>query len=282
MKKLVGFYIGFLIMLFLVRFPFYLNQSSYQLSFLNIGQGDSVFIRTPDNCRILIDAGKPNTLGDNLINILPFATQKIDLVIISHPDIDHYGGLISLTEKYHFQNVILSSYQKNNSTYQTLLKGLGTKGSNLYTLNSRQSLSFCNLNINLTIYPSDNPNSSSIISHFEFPTGHTFFSAGDIGIDQEAQIIKSDFPLQADIYKSSHHGSSTSNSPDLLDTIKPDYTVVQSGFNNSYNHPHFSVIKTLKKANTTILRNDFQGQIDFFFLGSKRGQSKKLKLKTEY
>lgn len=282
MKKIVGFYFSFIVLLILVRLPFYLNINKYQLTFLNIGQGDSIYIKTPENCRIIIDSGKPNTLGDSLIQILPFNVKQLDLILITHPDLDHYGGFQNLVGKYNISQAIISPLDSEKTSYINLIKSLQASGTDIYKVEASSYLEICSLQIHLTAFQSNNANSSSIISHITFPSGYSFFSAGDISVEQELKLLKGSFPLNADIYKASHHGSTTSNSKAILDSIKPDYTVVQSGLNNLYNHPHFSVIKTLNHTKSKVLRNDLQGQIDFFFSGNMQDQSRKLELQIEY
>lgn len=281
MKKIVGFYFTFIILLVVSHARFALNQGNFQVSFLDIGQGDSIYIRTPNNCRILIDSGKPNTLGDSLIKILPFNTSQIDLIIITHPDIDHYGGFTSLTSKYSYTNVLISPFIKNNRSYQTLIDNLNKNDSKIQIIQNHMVANYCRLQFNFTSFLEDNANDSSIVTHIQFPNGVNLLASGDISIEQEEYLIDSNFPIQADIFKANHHGSKSSNKLVFLQKIKPDYMVIQSGLNNSFGHPHFKVIKAANQINTTILRNDLSGQIDFFFSGSKKQNQQNLRLKLE-
>jgi competence protein ComEC len=281
MKKIVGFYLVLYCMAIGVHFPFFKYANSYQLSFLDIGQGDSVYIKTPSNCRILIDAGKPNTLSDQLIDILPFNVSVIDLIIITHPDIDHYGGFTNISKKYDFKYALISPFQKESISYQNLLQDLLSQGTELILISDTQFIDFCDLKIQTRSFKEESANDSSIITHIEFPDGNALFSAGDISTEQEFLLLKSSFPTSANIYKASHHGSNTSNSKDLIDKIKPDYIIIQSGLHNSYGHPHINTLKLGVSNQSTILRNDLQGQIDFFFSTHKNQQQQTLELKLE-
>lgn len=281
MKKIVGFYLVLYCMTVGVHFPFFKHADSYQLSFLDIGQGDSVYMKTPSNCRILIDAGKPNTLSDQLINLVPFNTPSIDLLIITHPDIDHYGGFTNISKKYDIKYALISPFQKESISYQTLLQDLHSNGTEIVIISDTQLIHFCNLKIHARSFQEESANDSSIITHIEFPDGNMLFSAGDISTEQEFLLLESSFPTNANIYKASHHGSSTSNSQGLIDKIKPDYIIIQSGLNNSYGHPHLSTLKLGISNQSTILRNDLQGQIDFFFSKYMNQKQQTLELKLE-
>ncbi len=281
MKKLVGFYLSFILFVFWAQWPLIQAINSYRLTFLNIGQGDSVLIQTPENCRVLIDSGKPNQLKDNLINILPFNTRHIDMIIITHPDLDHYGGFIDLPSKYKISLALLSPHHKSNSSYKKLISQLEENKVITHKITNHYSTEFCRLKINFTSFSSDSANGASIVTHVYFPTGHSVFLGGDIEKEQEHQLLLSNFPLNSDIYKSSHHGSSTSNSHEILQKIRPNYMVIQSGLHNSYGNPHLSTLRDAFQEDIKVLRNDLQGQIDFFFSNHRHIPKQRLVLELK-
>lgn len=281
MKKIVGFYIAFIILLFLSHFKFLQHIDDYQISFLDIGQGDGVYIRTPNNCRILIDAGKPNELGDSLINILPFNTKVIDLAIITHPDLDHYGGFTTISKKYSFQNILISPFSKNTASYTNLIQDLSDQGSVIQTIDGFSTSSYCGLKFYFQAFKEENANDSSIVTKVEFPNGVKLLTSGDISVEQEHKLIQMQFPLSTNIFKANHHGSNSSNDLDFITKIKPDYIVIQSGSSNSFGHPHSRVLRNAHAVGSQILRNDLQGQIDFFFSEGKSSLEQTLELKLE-
>ncbi len=215
-----------------------------EVSFINVGQGDSTLI-TYNGERYLIDTGGltyKDIAQDVLINY--FKSKKIysiDYVFITHNDYDHYGALESLRENYNIKNVY---YNSNDIT------NLDTK------------LNFVDLNVYKT--SQDDENDKSMVLYFTIKSTN-FLLMGDASSTIENLIIQNYKDLNVDILKVGHHGSSTSSSSNFISYIAPSEAVISCGENNYYGHPHESVLNTLEENNVTIRRTDLEGTITYSF-----------------
>jgi beta-lactamase superfamily II metal-dependent hydrolase len=282
MKKLLGFYLFIIISFFAFRYPLYLNSDKFTLTFLDIGQGDSVLIRTPSNCLMLVDAGNLNKLTDKLINPLHFNQKTIDLAIVTHPDLDHYGGFLKLQQSFQIKHAFLSNSLKTNQYYQKLLQNFQNQSTQIHKHSFDQSYLFCGIRVDVLTINSDTSNGSSVITLLTFPDQTKVLLAGDIEKNEEASLIQKYPNLHADILKANHHGSKTSNTADFLQKVNPRYFIIQSGEDNNFGHPHPQTLQNIYKSNSIILRNDLQGDISFFFESSKKRPQTELKYQTQY
>ena len=263
MKKILKFYIFFLFLVLLTRFSFYQNKNKFQIHFLDVGQGDATLITTPTNCKILVDGGKPSTVTDILINHLSFHNRQFDLVIATHADLDHYGGLIKLSQNFTIKHLVLSSDSKTNKQYESFLD-LNINTPKIYPTQISKYY-ICGLYLDLLSFQGRDSNTSSVIAILTLPDQTKVFLGGDIEVEQE-KLINDLFPnLRVEILKANHHGSKTSNSFDFMANLSPDYFIISAGRNNSYNHPHSSVIQSAKKLGLNIRRTDLEGTVSFFF-----------------
>lgn len=241
-----------------------MNASRFQLHFLDIGQGDATLITTPTNCKILIDGGKPGTVSDKLIDNLNFNSFKeFDLVVATHPDLDHYGGLIKLSQTSSIKNLVLSSSSKKDKFYSYFLS-LNSDVPTIYPTNLKQFY-LCGLDIWFFSFPSEDSNASSVVTIVKFPDQTKVFLGGDIESHEEKEIIKTYPDLKIDILKANHHGSKTSNSYSFLESLDPEYFIISSKKGNSYGHPSSSTIINTKKLNLKVMRTDLEGTVSFFF-----------------
>ena len=214
--------------------------SSPYIIFLDVGQGDSCLIHGKNNkYNILIDTGGNKYSDIAIKKLIPYfnkeGIKKLDLVIISHLDFDHYGALESLKNNFKVERVIDNNYE------------------NIYY----KDLSFKNLN---TFYSSnDDENTKSSVLLFNF-LGLTFLLTGDAPKEIENKIINT-YDLDIDVLKVGHHGSNTSTSNKFIESIKPEVAIISCGKNNIYGHPHSEVINALIYNKVVIFRTDYDGSI---------------------
>ena len=215
--------------------------SAPYILFFDVGQGDSILIHGENNkYNILIDTGgsKYSDIATN--KLIPYfekeGIKRIDLVIISHLDYDHYGALESLENNFKVDKVI------DNSNY-----------SNIYY----QDLNFINLNKNDGLSMDKNEQSSVLLLEF---LDLTFLFTGDAPKEIENKIIDT-YNIDIDVLKVGHHGSKTSTSIEFIKAIKPELAIISVGKNNRYGHPNLEVINNLRKEKVVIYRTDINGSI---------------------
>ena len=215
--------------------------SNPYIIFLDVGQGDSCLIHGKNNeYNILIDTGGSIYSDIATKKLIPYfkkeGIKKLDLVIISHLDYDHYGALESLNKNFKIDRII-----DNNN----------------YSLLNYKDIKFINLNNYFN--ENDEENTKSSVLYFEY-LSLKFLLTGDAPISIEERLIN-DYSFDIDILKVGHHGSNTSTSKEFIRHFKPEIGIISVGRNNIYNHPHIDVITTLKEENVVIFRTDLDGSI---------------------
>lgn len=261
-KLLVFLFCTELLIIFFYK-DFIGNQ--FNVHFIDVGQGDATLIQAPYGCQILIDGGKPHTLTDQIKNFFPSTERDIDLLIATHPDLDHYGGLQQIAERYKIHTAFISNHSKSTIQYQKLLNELAGQKTRIFTHFKSQKYILCNIQIDILYIDSNSSNGSSVISLFTFPSGQKIFLGGDIEYEEEALFVHKYPHVKADILKANHHGSHTSNTSSFLDSIQPQFAVISAKKDNHFGHPHSSVLNNFNSKGIKVLRTDLQGTISFSF-----------------
>ncbi len=218
------------------------NSLTYQVTFLNVGQGDSTLVRI-NNHSYLIDTGglTYNDIATN--SLIPFLKKNriysLDAVFITHYDFDHSGGYESLASHFKVGNVY--DYSNFDEFESSIFK-------------------VKNLNVYNELW--DEENDKSLVLKFEL-NDTSFLIMGDAPSKIEDQIIKDNPTLDIDVLKVGHHGSKTSSSLDFLKVITPKEAVISCGKNNIYHHPNEETLTNLKKVNARIRRTDLEGSITY-------------------
>ncbi|MEK9147785.1 MAG: MBL fold metallo-hydrolase [Patescibacteria group bacterium] len=276
-------FIGIVIVLIVIVFVD-LFDKSLRVSFYDIGQGDAVFIETPENYQILIDGGPGPLILRKLGRDMVFWDKTIDLVIATHPDADHISGLIDVLERYNVKNILISpSLDKDTEVFKVFYKAIWNEGAMLYLAEAGQSFSgiltksksneqsenyidfqvLYPFNFTNNIYTEDF-NDMSIVNLLEYKGQKILFTA-DATIKVENMLLEKYPSLDINILKAGHHGSKTSSSFNFLKAITPDLAIIQVGLDNRYKHPHQSVIERFQNLGIPIWRTDLDGDLRLQF-----------------
>ena len=211
-----------------------------EVTFINVGQGDSILIRMPLNTHnIMIDTGKPS-YSDEVDTILKAKSiRKIHTLFITHSDTDHSGNQDHIARNYHTDKVITEHFDE-------MMCGRIL----LYDLNRIEN---------------EDENQSSLVIYFEL-NGLSYLMTGDSDKITEKTIVNDYGNLTADILKVSHHGSSTGSSEELLDQLKPDLAVISAGSYNLYHHPSEQTLQRLLQRHIPYLNTREEGDITIICL----------------
>lgn len=232
-----------------------------EVHFLDVGQGDSTLIIS-DSHAMLIDCGKSDK-GTWIQNYLKKqGIEKLDYLILTHPDSDHIGGAPVIITKFEIENVFMSNFTKNTSTYEKVLQSLTYKNLSWNTpdVGSKYNLGDAEFTILSPNISYEDANNSSIEILLTNGT-NTFLFTGDAEEQKEKDTLKENELTHIDVYKAGHHGSKTSSSEKLLSTITPTYTVISCGEENDYGHPHSEVLNRLRQYDSQVFRTDEQGTV---------------------
>ena len=250
---------------------FYINFSNInnlRISFLDVGQGDAIFIETKDRKQILIDGGPNNEVLKGLAKNMAFFDRKIDLVIATHPDADHITGLISVLQKYNVEKILISNVSAKTGIFDSFNDEILRRDiSDIYIGNLGDEIILGDGITFKIIYPlsesvrGGDTNANSIVSLLSYGD-HSFLLTGDLPETGENRII-SYLPRNITLLKAAHHGSNTSSSNIFLNYLKPFYTIISAGKDNRYGHPHAEVMERLSKNSKSILNTIEDGTITF-------------------
>lgn len=255
----------FFILLLILFFIYHQESKPHDLEvyFLDVGQGDSILIRTPDNVDILIDGGPDKKVLTEIGKILPFWDKDIELMLLTHPHDDHLIGLISVLNKYQVDKVIYNSADEKNNNFQEFEKIIDEKNIPVSQSYYGDKINFGNDVYLETIYPFknldlkqiENLNNQSMINRLIYQDSEFLFT-GDAEQEAEELILQNNINPRADVLKIGHHGSKTATSQDFLDKINSSYAIISCGLNNKFKHPHFITLYKLNKKNINIFRTD--------------------------
>ena len=234
------------------------------VTYINVGQGDSILIKV-DDCDILIDAGT-SSYGSTVSNYLK--NQKVDdleLVINTHPDADHCGGLTQVFKDHVVEQVWISKdTSKNTAAYKNFVSAISSEGLTAKKPNAGTVYTYGYLTLTV-IYSevvSGDSNNSSIVVMLEYGS-FKFLFTGDVGQAAEPSLISSGYDLKCDVLKVGHHGSKYSSTTAFLNKVKAEYGVICVGANNTYGHPTSEALNRLSAAGTTVYRTDKNGDVKF-------------------
>lgn len=264
MKKSIAL---FFILLFLnilaFSFSLFLYDAHLEVSFFDVGQGDSIFIQTPQKHQILIDGGPGYTkVLDGLSREMPFNDKEIDLIVLSHPESDHLTGLLSVLENYKVDNILWTGIERDGEKFESWKRMIVEEGVNIYYADKGDRVVINDVVLEI-VYPLssvkgkevDDSNDTSVVAKLSYGES-SFLFTGDISSKTEKLLED----IDVDVLKVSHHGSKYSTSDDLISKTSPLLSVIQVG-KNSYGHPTEEVLTRLNNSGIKVLRNDTNGNI---------------------
>jgi len=253
-----------------ITYSEYTRSSVVRVIFLDVGQGDATLIVAPNGRQILIDAGKYPSISEKISVYMPNSDRSIEMVIATHPDIDHVAGFNTLLDEYSVDYFVHSGLLAGASLYKNIADKV-----NKYKIPNHSARTGDKIMIDKDMYLEilypylnkkiDNPNDYSVVVRLVYE-GKSILLTGDAStlVEQDLVTMYGE-NIQSDILKLGHHGSKTSSSSNFIKTVNPKHAIISASCDNSFGHPHASVLQTLEDHDVPSLSTCTHGDIVFEF-----------------
>jgi DNA internalization-related competence protein ComEC/Rec2 len=238
------------------------------VTFVDVGQGDSILLQTPGAENVLIDCGEAELFDKELMPFLRSrGVKKLDTVVATHYHSDHLGGMEQLFGNFYAETLVVPDYEPDNNRKKTLLKAAEKHKIRVEEVSEGNTIPENDDDLSIfVLHPqkygfSDNENDNSLVLKVEY-NGRIILLTGDLEEEGEDRLLKK-YDIESDVLKVGHHGSSTSSSRAFLAEVDPTYAVIQCGKNNSYGHPHYETLDCLEDNDVRVYRTDKDGNVTF-------------------
>jgi competence protein ComEC len=248
----------------------YRHDGLLHVVFCDVGQGDAIYVRFPTGHDMLVDGGPDDSVLVCLGEHMPFWDREIDIVLLTHPQMDHYGGLIDVAQRYRVGQWYAPPVSNNAVSYallQQILKKRGIVAGSLYA-GDRVAIGSVSLDI---LWPDQTwlSKRASFLPDINDASSIVRMTYGRFDVlltgDAEQSIVlnaSDGVREQVEVYKVGHHGSAGAVSDELLDLIIPSLAVISVGEGNAHGHPRADVLDTLDAHNVRTLRTDIDGTVE--------------------
>lgn len=258
-------------------FPPDVTPRALEMTAIDVGQGDSIFLALPDGKLMLVDGGGIASFGKRVhtrMNIgedvvSPYlwsrSIRRLDVVALSHAHEDHIGGLPAVLENFHVRELWIGA-MPDSPEWDALRKEAQDLGIRIVPQTQGHAFDYGGVRFEvLAPVPDYVPaamarNNDSLVMRLTYGERSIILS-GDVERQIESQLVAANLVRHADILKVAHHGSKTSTTEPFLEAVHPAFAVISAGFANLYGHPNHEVVERLQQANVAVFRTDQMGAI---------------------
>ena len=240
----------------------------FRVTFIDVGQGDSAWLNTPDGWDILIDGGRESE-GPGLVSYLQSqGVSDIEVLVLTHPHADHVGGLVEVVENLEVDQALTNCQPYSTDIYQDFLDLLVSEGIPIVCVQDGDTFAWGAYVSGVTLHPPDplmsgtgsDANNNSIVLLVTYGTIDFLFT-GDIESEAEVAILSGGPAPDAEILKVAHHGSNTSSTASFLAAVGAQDAMVSVGIDNRFAHPSPLVLERVRATGAAVHRTDLQGNL---------------------
>ncbi len=241
------------------------------VSFLNVGQGDAIFIVSPSGRQVLIDGGATTAVLRELSNVMPWYDRSIDLIIGTHADSDHIGGLVDVLPRYRVASVLVPSTPGTTEVWRAYLDELRQEiksGAQIVNADRGDRVDLGSGAYLDVLFP-DRPvptletNTGCIVMRLVYRET-SFMLPCDAPDEIEKYLVLLDGTnLKSNVLKAAHHGSKSSSAALFVGMVDPEVAVYSRGCDNTYGHPAKQTIDTFERFKIPTLDTCTDGSITF-------------------
>ncbi len=252
------------------------KDKKLKITFLDVGQGDATFIEFDNGEQMLVDCAIDARVIEALGRVMEYWDHDIDYMVVTHPDLDHYGGCEEVLKRFAVKNIVYTGLKKqNDDAWVSWWQSVQDEGTNYIEISSEEEWNISSTTLHF-LYPDHSisldsnipelnkeadDNNTSIVFEIEY-NNNQILMMGDAENDLENYLIDVyGEELNSDLLKAGHHGSANASSQKFIDIVTPSTTVFSSGLNNRFGHPSARILKRLERASSTIWRTDWHGDI---------------------
>ncbi len=259
-----------------LTFTFFVEHADGKLHvyFLDVGQGDAIFVETPSGKQVLVDGGPGNIVLQRLAEVMPLFDKSIDLVVSTHPDADHLSGLVSVLERYGVPKILETGMQCDTSLcgqWQEVKKEKQPEITDAFLgqeIDVGDGVKFLVFNPTESLSGKFLPkrNNGGIILKLVYGSQSVLLTA-DVEKPVEEKLVQSGVKIDSDFLKVAHHGSKTSSTENFLKKTSPLLAFIEVGKDNKYGHPTREVLQRLEDFKIPYYRTDMDGTVELVLDG---------------
>ncbi|XKT75247.1 MAG: ComEC/Rec2 family competence protein [Patescibacteria group bacterium UBA2103] len=240
-----------------------------EVTFLDVGQGDAIYIKAPNGNDVLIDGGANASVLRELSKRHSYFDRDIDVVIGTHPDKDHIGGLVDVFDRYNVSYFLDPGVTNTTNVYTELMERVSDEGTYVVARKGMKVVLGTDVYIEI-LFPDreikGGVNNASVVTRLVYKDTSVLLT-GDAGVSIEKFLIGEN--IKSTILKAGHHGSKTSSDFEFVKAVDPEFIVISAGKDNRYGHPHEEVLRVFESIKAKTLATYEQGSLVFFSDGEK-------------
>lgn len=249
-------------------FAFYSPTRDAKIVFLDVGQGDAIYIEAPNGNQMLVDGGANNAVLRELSKVMPWFDRSLDVVVATHPDADHIGGLVDVFTRYKVARFIDNGVVNDTAPYDALESAVAKERVERHVARKGMVIDLGSGMAARVLFPTRSmegaeTNTGSIVMRLTVGEWSTLLTGDAPSAIEEYLVSTSKELLDVDVLKLGHHGSKTSTAESFVAAASPAVAIISAGKDNRYGHPHRDVLKTLNTLRVPYRSTAEEGRISF-------------------